>query len=64
MNRERMAELVENLKTNKHCNELKWVAELLAMRREKHLSNLEDSESGETRGRSKECKDLLKLLNE
>jgi len=60
--RAREGELIERLKAAAHTNELKCVVELLTLRREKHRNSLEAENSDETRGRSKECKDLVNIL--
>lgn len=40
------------------------ITKLLELRRSRYKGNLEDADDPETRGRSKECRDLLKMFNE
>lgn len=62
MSREREGELIKYLQERCATQEVKCVVELLTLRRASHLTKLEDSENPEERGRSKECKDLLKKI--
>lgn len=55
-------ELLVRLDSVKYSEGVLLVCELLRLRRSGHKDKLESTESEETRGRSKECRDLLKLL--
>lgn len=64
MNREKAAEIHRYLQGQKHTSQVKSMVELITMTREKCLDNLETADNAETRGRSKFCKELLKILSE
>lgn len=64
MSKEAEYEKLEKVKKNKHSPELKYLLEALALRRQRYLELLEVEENAEARGRSKECRDLIKLLSE
>lgn len=62
MSKLREDEVVAYLKKERHSPQLMKLAELLTLNRAKCLDRLESEDSPETRGRSKHCRELLKLL--
>ena len=63
MDREREEAIRETLETYGSEGVKLLVHELLLLRRERHRTKLESEEASETRGRAKECKDLLQLFS-
>lgn len=64
MSKEREQELIAKLRDQKNSVDVKNVVALLTLRRERHMAKIEQAENDQTRGRSLECKELLKLLTE
>jgi hypothetical protein len=61
-NRDKEEKIVELLKPD--VGTVQKVVELLELRREKHKNSLEDREDPLQRGRSQECRDLIKLFTQ
>lgn len=62
--REKTAELENYLKGQKNTPSIKKLVEYLTKVRGKCLDNLEKKNDDELRGKSKFCKELLRLLSE
>ena len=59
---DRETEILEALPSVAHERGVKLLIELFTIRREKHRDKIESNEDPITRGRAKECKDLLNLF--
>lgn len=62
--REKAAEIHKYLRGQRNSLQVKKMVELITMSREKSMEKLESTNCEETRGRSKFCKELLKILSE
>lgn len=63
MSREREAEIEKILVAQKEMESVRLFVELFALRRRHYRDSLEKAENGEVRGRSLECRDLLKIFD-
>ena len=59
---DRETELLERLKLLGHTEAYTTIVEILKIRRERYRDKLENIDNPETRGKAKECKDLLQIL--
>lgn len=63
MSADREAEIEKILVSLKETDTVRLFVELFALRREGHRNRLEKEEGPEVRGRSLECRDLLKIFD-
>ena len=62
MSRDREDDLIEALKSD--VGAVQKITALLESRRERYKNSLEDGEDSLKRGRSQECRDLIKLFTQ
>ena len=62
MSRDDEYKIAESLKAD--IGPVRKIVKLLELRRKRFQGKLEDANNEETRGAAKECRDLIKLLNE
>lgn len=63
MSRDREAEIEKILVSLKETDVVKLFVELFTLRRRGYRDKLEKAESGEVRGHSQECRDLLQIFD-
>jgi len=62
MSKERESEIELKIKPYHGMDACRLLAELLTERRERHRTALENDNDEQVRGRAKECRDLLRML--